>query len=228
MVDERELLRWAESLAGIARTGLGFTENLYEKERFEEILQVAADIRARAADGHPPGFQVDEWLKTVGRGVPGYVTPKVAIGAVVGNDDGEMLLIQRADSGIWLFPTGWADVGYSAAEVAEKEVHEETGMEVEVVRLISVLDGMRQGFTRMPLYSLVFQCRVVGGELKGHPLEVTDVGFFDQQALPEPVANAEQWVDHAFAAIRGEPIDVVFDPPRRPAWRSDEGTFLDE
>ena len=221
MADEQDLLRWAEALAGIARTGLGFTESLYERERFEEILHIAADIRARAADAPEPARRVDEWLKSVGQGVPGYVTPKVAIGAIVGNDDGELLLIQRADSGVWLFPTGWADVGYSAAEVAEKEVHEETGMEVEAVRLISVLDGMRQGFTRSPLYSLVFQCRVVGGELKGHPLEVTDVGFFSQDALPEPMVGAERWVDHAFAAIRGEPVDVTFDAPRRPAWRGE-------
>ncbi len=146
------------------------------------------------------------------------MTPKVAVGAIVGNDKHEMLLIKRADSGVWLFPTGWADVGYSAAEVAEKEVREETGLEVEVVRLISVLDGMRQGWTRMPLYSLVFQCRVVGGELKGHPLEVTDLGFFPEDALPEPVASAERWGPHCFAAIRGEPLEVEFDAPRRPAW----------
>lgn len=221
MTDERDLLRWAEALAGIARTGLGFTENLYEKERFEEVLHIAADIRARAEDRPDPADRVDEWLKSVGHGVPGYVTPKVAIGAIVGNDDGEILLIQRADSGIWLFPTGWADVGYSAAEVAEKEVFEETGMEVEAVRLISVVDGMRQGFTRMPLYSLVFHCRVVGGTLRGHPLETTDVGFFAQDALPEPIAGLERWADNAFAAIRGEPIEVEFDAPRRPPWRGE-------
>ena len=45
-----DLLRWAESLSGIARTGLGFTQSLYERERFEEVLKVAADIRAAAID----------------------------------------------------------------------------------------------------------------------------------------------------------------------------------
>ena len=108
-------------------------------------------------------------MDTVGKGVPGYVTPKVAVGAAVGNDKGELLLIQRADSGIWLYPTGWCDVGYSAAEVVVKEVEEETGIEVEPVRLIAVLDGLRLGFTRVPLYSLLFYCRAVGGELAGPP-----------------------------------------------------------
>ena len=112
---------------------------------------------------------VGEWMAGVGSGVPGYVTPKVAVGAVVGNDEGEILLVQRADSGVWLYPTGWADVGYSPAEVAVKEVREETGIEVEPVRLLAVLDGMRLGFTRVPLYSLVFHCRMLGGELMAHP-----------------------------------------------------------
>lgn len=224
MADEKDLLRWSEALAGIARTGLGFTESLYERERYEEVLHIAADIRACAEDAPTAPVLVDEWLKSVGKGVPGYVTPKIAIGAVVGNDAGEILLIKRADSGVWLFPTGWADVGYSAAEVAEKEVLEETGIQVEALRLISVLDGMRQGFTRMPLYSLVFHCRATSGELKAHPLEVTDVGFFGEDTLPEPLAGAERWVDHAFSAIRGEEIEVQFDKPRRPPWRSGKET----
>ena len=41
-------MRWSEALAGIARTGLAFTESLYERERFEEVLKVAADIRVAA------------------------------------------------------------------------------------------------------------------------------------------------------------------------------------
>ena len=137
-------MRWSEALAGIARTGLGFTESLYERERFEEVLAVAADIaRTRPAATYDAEDLVDEWMKSVGDGVPGYQTPKVAVGAVVGNDEGEILLVQRADSGVWLYPTGWADIGYSASEVAVKEVQEETGIECEVVQLIAVLDGLR-------------------------------------------------------------------------------------
>ncbi|MEJ7583278.1 MAG: NUDIX hydrolase N-terminal domain-containing protein [Acidimicrobiales bacterium] len=219
---EAELLRWSEALAGIARTGLGFTENLYERERFAEVLAVAADIRHRAAgSGDGPEDLISEWMKSVGSGVPGYVTPKVAIGAVVGDSRGRILLVQRADSGIWLYPTGWADVGYSASEVAVKEVHEETGVHCEVVRLIAVLDGLRLGFTRVPLYSLVFHCRAVGGDLAAHPLETHDVGWFAQDALPEPLAGYGQWGELAFAAIRGEPLEVLYDQPRLPPWQGD-------
>jgi ADP-ribose pyrophosphatase YjhB (NUDIX family) len=218
----KTLLRWSEALAGIARTGLGFTESLYERERFEEILKVAADIRAEAEgsdDADHAGGLVQEWMDSVGKGVPGYVTPKVAVGAAVGNDNGELLLIQRADSGIWLYPTGWCDVGYSAAEVVVKEVEEETGIIVEPVRLIAVLDGLRLGFTRVPLYSLLFYCRAVGGEIAPHPLETRGVGWFTRETLPVPLVGSDRWGEHVFAAINGEHRDVLYDRVRQPMWR---------
>jgi ADP-ribose pyrophosphatase YjhB (NUDIX family) len=215
----QDLLRWSEALSGIARTGLGFTESLYERERFEEVLKVAADIRIAAGAEFEAEILVHEWMKSVGEGVAGYVTPKVAVGAVVGNDKGEILLVQRADSGIWLYPTGWADVGYSASEVAVKEVQEETGIECEPEKIIAVLDGLRLGFTRIPLYSLVFYCRQTGGELQPHPLECADVGWFAEDGLPEPLAGVADWGVNAFKAIRGEEVEVLFDPPRDAPWQ---------
>jgi ADP-ribose pyrophosphatase YjhB (NUDIX family) len=216
---EQDLLRWSEALAGIARTGLGFTQSLYERERFEEVLAVAADIAVAAGRPFDHEELVQEWLRSVGDGVAGYVTPKVAIGAVVGNEQGEILLVQRADSGIWLYPTGWADVGYSAAEVAVKEVKEETGIDCEPERLIMVLDGLRLGFTRVPLYSLIFYCRALGGDLARHPLETAAVGWFAEDKLPWPLAGVERWGRYAFAAIKGEPLEVLFDQPRESPWR---------
>ena len=221
-----DLIRWSEALAGVARTGLGFTASAYEAERYEEILAIAADIRWAAHD-HPDGPSGQsapvevvraEWLRSVGSGVAGYVTPKVAVGAVVGDEQGRLLLIQRSDSGSWLYPTGWADVGYSPAEVAVKEVLEETGIHCEVIRPLAIIDGLRAGYSRIPLYSIVFHCRAVGGELSPHPHECQDAGWFAQDALPTPLANGDRWSDHAFAALAGE-AEIMFDMPRDPVWR---------
>lgn len=223
-ITEHDLLRWSEMLSALSRTGLAFTESLYEQERFEEILAVAAEIQAGSSLRIDPEVLVTEWTKTIGHGVPGYVTPKATVGAIVGNDDGELLLMQRADSGVWLYPTGWADVGYSPAEVAVKEVWEETGIKTEVVSMLGVYDGMRLGFTRIPLYSIVFHLRAIGGELKPHPLECADVGFFSEDNLPDPMYGSERWVPRAFAAIRGEQLPVEFDHVRKPPWEeSDHG-----
>jgi ADP-ribose pyrophosphatase YjhB (NUDIX family) len=225
-VNEKVLRRWAEALAGVARTGLGFTESQYERERFEEVLKIAADIKVAAdeglADAPDADGNVAEWMRQVGSGVPGYATPKVAVGAAVTNDKGQLLLIQRADSGVWLYPTGWCDIGYSAPEVVVKEVEEETGIIVEPIRLIGVLDGLRLGTSRIPLYSLLFFCRQIGGEISPHPLECSDAGWFDRDALPTPIVGAERWAEPVFAAIDGEHRDVYYDALRRPVWRGDE------
>jgi len=222
-VSQKSLLRWAESLAAIAKTGMGFTESLYEQERFEEILSIAADIKATALEVAEESVSTEEtvvqWLAEVGKGVAGYQTPKVAVGAAVRNDKGELLLIQRSDSGVWLYPTGWCDVGYSAPEVVVKEVREETGIEVRVDRLIGVLDGMRLGESRIPLYSLVFLCTAVGGELNPHPLETLGAGWFSHDNLPEGTLNPQSWSEYIFAAIRGEHRDVFYDDLRTPVWR---------
>ena len=226
--DPRDLARWSDTLAAIARTGMGFTESLYERERYEEVLHVAADIKVAAnelAEGIETARETDhfvqEWMSNIGEGVPGYVTPKVAIGAIVGNDAGEMLLVQRRESGVWLYPTGWADVGYSPSEVAVKEVAEETGIECEPVRLLSVIDGQRMGFSRFGMYMLLFHCRATGGALSGHPLETSDVGWFAEGCLPEVTAGASWWGSRAFAAIRGEAMECSFDVPRSPVWRNE-------
>ncbi len=219
----RDLARWSEALAGIARTGMGFTQSLYERERYEEVLKVAADIKAAADDAleirREQDHFVQEWMESIGEGVPGYVTPKVAIGAIVGNDKGEILLVKRADSGIWLYPTGWADIGYSPSEVALKEVEEETGIICEAVQVISVIDGQRMGFTRFGMYMILFHCVAVGGEIHPHPLETAGAGWFAENALPTHTAGAGWWRETAFAAIRGAKIETTFDAPRDPIWR---------
>ena len=231
----RDLARWSESLAAIARTGMGFTENLYERERYEEVLHIAADIKAAAIEIDRADEQeheaiavqretdhfVQEWMESIGEGVPGYVTPKVAVGAIVGNDAGEILLVQRKDSGVWLYPTGWADVGYSPAEVAVKEVSEETGIHCEPLRLLGVVDGQRMGFSRFGMYMLLFHCRATGGELTPHPLETADVGWFAHDALPEHTVGAQWWGPMAFDAIDGGESPATFDAVRSPVWRTD-------
>ena len=204
--------------------GLGFTESLYEQERFEEVLHVAADIRA-AVDGNERGRgRRRRRPRLAGHRRQGRPRLRHPQGGGRGGRRQRRGRDPARPAGRLrhlALPTGWADVGYSAPEVVVKEVLEETGIEVEVVRLIAVLDGLRVGMSRIPLYSLVFQCRPVGGELKAHPLECADVGWFPLDALPFPLAGAERWGDHVFAALRGEPIEVLYDSVRSPVWRGD-------
>ena len=220
-----DLVRWSEALAAIARTGLGFTQNLYERERFEEVLRVAADIKM-AADrcSSPPTSvvncpTVEEWMQCR-RGRARLRDPQDGGRGGRRQRRGEILLVQRADSGFWLYPTGWADVGYSPAEVAVKEVAEETGIECVPEQLLAVVDGQRMGFSRFAMYMLLFHCTATGGELVPHPLETADVGWFSEGSLPAGTIGAPWWGPKVFGAIRGERYHTAFDGVRSPIWRS--------
>ena len=103
-----------------------------------------------------------------------------------------------------------------------KEVYEETGIEVEPVSLIAVLDGLRLGFARLPLYSLVFHCRMIGGELKGHPLETRAVGFFDRDNLPWPRRRHRPLGRARVRRHRRRGAPLRLRPPRDPPWRGDD------
>ncbi len=207
---------WTQQLRAIAMTGLAFDPPVYDRERYEELLKLAAQMAATdgvlKADKELAQQLYESWRAQVLPGARGYITPKVGIGAVVFNERDELLLIQRPN-GHWLYPTGWADIGYSPGEVAVKEVAEETGLQVTPLRLIAVYDVRHpESGANNALYSLVFYCRLDGGTLNRHPLETLDAGFFARDRLPKPLARDNfDWVEHAWAARRGELIEAYFD-----------------
>ena len=164
---------------------------------------------------------VQEWLESIGEGVPGYVTPKVAVGAIVGNDAGEILLVQRKDSGIWLYPTGWADVGYSPAEVAVKEV--QRGDRHRLRAPPAARCGRRSADGVQP-----FRDVHVAVPLPGHRWRADAASARDRRRrlvragrLPEATAGAQWWGPMAFEAIDGVESPATFDSVRSPVWRTD-------
>ena len=215
-----QLNLWIQRLSAIAQTGLAFEPRVYDRERYEELLKLASDMAATNAslnaDSHLSQELYDNWRAQVQPGVKGYVTPKVGVGAMVFNDSAEILLIKRP-TGHWLYPTGWADVGYSPAQVAAKEVLEETGLRATPLRLVAVYDVRTLADhpdIDLHFYSLIFYCRLDGGSLNRHPEETLDAGFFSRENLPQPLARQDlHWVDLAWAAHRGELREAYFDQP---------------
>ncbi len=205
----QRLAIWADELRAIAQTGLAFKPQVYDRERYEELLRLAAEM-ATAANGRAAldptlaARLTQHWRDEIHRGVPGYVTPKVGVGAAVFNQRDEILLIQRPDSGLWLYPTGWLDVGDSPAETAVKEVAEETGLIVEADRLLGVFDSnLRHYPMHFHMVSVMVYCRLVGGELRPSPTETLAAGFFPRQGLPEPLCLRGDWVEELFAFHHG-------------------------
>ncbi len=172
-------LTWAQRLAAIAQSGLTYSQNEYEIERYQAVLKIAAYMMEAGGGGNAQGL-----VEMFGR-EKGYATPKVDVRGAAFRD-GRILLVKEAIDGLWTLPGGWADVGDSPSEAIRREMVEESGFEVEVVKLCAVYD--RSKHPHRPafpfhLYKMFFLCEITGGEAKTSH-ETLEVGFFAEDALP--------------------------------------------
>lgn len=84
----------------------------------------------------------------------------VSVAAVITDDHGRALLIQRRDNGTWEPPGGVLELGESIEDGLRRETREETGLDIEPDRLTGVYKNMTRG-----IVALVFRCKITGGEL---------------------------------------------------------------
>src|SRR5574341_2397506 len=127
-----DILPLLDELQTIARTGLNFASNPYERERYERILGLVSKYYGQALD-LPPS---DVRQRLIGE--LGYITPKVGAEAAVFDDEGRILLVRRSDDGLWCLPCGWVEPNESPKEAAVREAREETGLEVKARCLVDV------------------------------------------------------------------------------------------
>ncbi|MEF8788053.1 MAG: NUDIX hydrolase N-terminal domain-containing protein [Planctomycetota bacterium] len=176
-----KLMEWARELRAIGQTGLNYSENEYERERYERVRQIAADMLARCSTLEP-GEAVDLDAADFA-----YLTPKVDVRGVIFRDDRVLLVREVADQGRWTVPGGWADVNDTPSEAVVREIAEESGYEARPVKLLAVYDREKQGHVPpfpCHVYKLFFECEITGGS-PGTDHETSGVGFFDVDDLPE-------------------------------------------
>lgn len=176
---EPQWLDWARRLQALAQSGITYTTNAYDIERYEAVQEIAAEMVA-ARTGSQPDQVLSLWS-----GEHGYATPKIDVRGVVFRD-GEMLLVRERSDGGWTLPGGWADVGESPSEAVEKEVYEESGYRVRAAKLLAVWDRSRHPHppSLMYMYKLFIRCDLVGGSARDS-LETSDAGFFDESCIPQ-------------------------------------------
>ncbi len=178
-LNAHQWLVWGQRARAIAQSGLTYTQDHYEIDRYKELQKLADEILAEYTR-HP----VDQVFNFYAE-EQGYATPKIDVrGAVFFNN--EILLVREKVDDRWSLPGGWADVGLTASENVVKEVVEESGFEVTPVKLLGVFDRSRHGHPPGPfyLYKIIIQCAIVGGS-PTPGTETTEVGFFDRYNLPE-------------------------------------------
>lgn len=200
-------LAWAREIQALSQTGLTYSLNEYETQRYRRLSEIAAEIiheqTGLATESVGNSFLLQR----------GYATPKVDVrGAVV--RDGTILLVQEHTDGRWAMPGGWADVGERPSTVVAREVWEESGFQVAPRKVVGVFDANRDG---RPLefyhaYKIVFLCELIGGEAQPSH-ETLAVGFFPFDNLPPLSSNRtnERHLAEVLAHLRDPSRPTAFD-----------------
>lgn len=173
-----QLRFWAHELAAMSRTGLEFASNDYDRDRFVRTAGIAGGIASLVIDAE---FTPERpYLADMG-----VVTPKVGCSVAAFDAAGRVALIKRADNGRWALPGGYAEVGTPPSANAIRELHEETGFDGELQRLVGVYDNRHfQSTSAYQFYICCFRARIVGGEATPSA-ETVEVVLAAPDDLPE-------------------------------------------
>jgi len=173
-------LTWTKQIQAIAQNGLTFTTDPYDKDRYEQLRDLAAEIAAHYSNddaAHIHGLYAAE---------QGYMTPKVDVrGAIFRHD--KVLLVKEKVDGKWTLPGGWADVGDSPSVAIIREIREEAGYDAKVIKLVGILDREKHGHPPYPFhaYKLFFLCEAISEKQDIlHEHESLESDFFSLDNLP--------------------------------------------
>jgi ADP-ribose pyrophosphatase YjhB (NUDIX family) len=207
----QQIALWADQIRDIAAQGLFFAQDIYDRDRYLALQNLAMEMLARVTD-----TSLEE-LEPLRAPVFSHFTPFTGGEGAVIDDAGRVLLIRRADSGQWALPGGALDVGETPAEGVLREVLEETGVPCQAVALVGLFDSrwVHQE-SRHHLYLITFLCTPLDRGEAGppsHANEVLEVGWFAEDALPEPMQAATATrLEHAYRVWR-EGGPAYFDKP---------------
>jgi ADP-ribose pyrophosphatase YjhB (NUDIX family) len=203
---EPKWLKWSRQLMAIAQNGLTYAENHFDRERYEQVQQVAAEMMAEQSDTDC------RKVLSLFSGEVGYATPKVDVRGVVFRDN-RILLVKEREDRRWTLPGGWADVNESPREAVVREVMEESGYHTRAGKLLAVWDRAKHPHTPpfpYHIYKIFILCELIGGEAAASP-ETEQVGFFPEDELP----------DLSISRVTPGQIARLFEHHRRPDLQTD-------
>jgi len=197
--------RWLTALQSIAQTGLTFSQDNFDKERYTALLEIASQMATQLSPKQYPAVQ-DLFFQE-----KGYATPKIDVRGAIFRSN-KILLVQEKSDQCWSLPGGWADVNQSPKEAIIKEIKEEAGYKARVLKLLALFDKSKHDHPpQWPhTYKCFFLCEIVSGEgCSG--LETSAIGFFERDALP-PLST------HRVTATQ---IERCFEHYANPDWPTD-------
>ena len=180
-----QLRFWAHELGGMAKTGLLFVENDYDRDRYQRTLVIAEALAGLtiAADFTPERPYLPDL------GIP---TPKIGCSIAAFDGSGQVVLIQRSDNKRWAIPGGMAEIGSPPSENALRELHEETGFEAQIERLVGIYDNKRfASVSPYQFYICLFRARITGGAATTSS-ESLEVRLVDPSDPPEDMSELQR------------------------------------
>jgi len=205
---EPKWIEWAKSLQAIAQNGLTYAEDNFDKDRYNKIRNIAAEIMTTHSE-------IDfEIVKDLFNGEEGYSTPKVDVRGAVFRDN-KILMVREKTDGKWTLPGGWADTNETPSEAVEREIFEESGYLAKANKIIAVYDRAKQGhIPPFPyhVYKILFSCTFNGGNKK-FSIETDGVDFFSEERMPELSASRTTMsqVKRIFEHYRNPVLPADFD-----------------
>jgi 8-oxo-dGTP diphosphatase len=127
--------------------------------------------------------------------------PVVSVAAAARTEDGRWVLIRRGDTGTWALPGGTLEWGETLRDCLARELEEEAGVtKSEIVRLVGVFSAPERD-PRFHAVQIVVECKVDSPAQEPlNPLEITEVGLFDDASLPDLALGQGDMIR---AALRG-------------------------
>lgn len=206
MEKNEKWLQWAVQLQSIAQAGLYYCKDKFDRERYEELRELAANMIEYKS------YISKEKVKELFCNETGYQTPKLDSRAAIFKED-KILLVRESD-GNWSLPGGWVDVDLSVKENVIKEVKEEAGLDVTAGKVIAVQDREKHN---KPVYAykickIFVLCNEVGGDFKKN-IETTESGYFTLDNLPVLATEKvnEEQIKMCFDACKDENWQTVLD-----------------
>lgn len=199
-------LKWAIEIQSIAQIGLTYTKDEYDKERYEQLRNIASEMLSYKTD-----IPVDK-VKNLFCNEEGYQTPKLDTRAAIFKDD--KILLVHEKNGFWSLPGGWVDVLESIESNTIKEVKEEAGLDVVAKKVIAIQDRNKHNTPIYPygVCKVFVECEVMGGEFVEN-IETVEIGYFSLDNLPKLAEEkcTPKQVEMCFEAKNNKNWQVYFD-----------------
>jgi ADP-ribose pyrophosphatase YjhB (NUDIX family) len=187
-----DILSLLDELQTIARNGLNYASDPYDRERYRRLLNLSA-VHYEALLGIPAADVRQRFAAELG-----HITPKVGGDAAIFDDEGRILLVKRADDGRWCLPCGWLEPNESPVEAAVRETREETGLHVRPLALVDVFTRKANiGHGPHTAIAVVYLCEITGGVLQGSH-EGSEVQYWRLEDVPDWHELHQQYATAAY------------------------------